>query len=220
MSTSSNNISASELERVIQNNRKQTVSETDTFTEERYGQMTETLPSGEITVLDVGCGLGRGGKVIRMLRNEISLIGLDCVPERVDSLDPNIYSQALVGFTQDLPFEDRSVDAIVAGEFLEHVPPKYIDPTLCEFFRVLKVRGVFSMTTPNPCYIRNRLQGLSVLSDQSHVTQHYPKILKTRLMGIGFSGIRIKGTGKVSRFLGTKFPLFLYGSYLLSARKW
>ena len=76
------------------------------------------------------------------------------------------------------------------------------------------------MTTPNPRYLKNRIRGLSVLSDPSHVTQHYPEILKRRLMGIGFSSVEIKGSGKVSRFLGTRFPLFFYGSYLLSAKKW
>jgi SAM-dependent methyltransferase len=209
-----------ELERVVQNNRNQTVSETDPFTEERYGQMIRTLPSGNITVLDVGCGVGRGGRVIRTLRKEVTLIGLDCVPERVLSLDSAVYSQAVVGFTQDLPFEDRSIDAIVAGEFLEHVPPKFIEPTLCEFFRVLKLKGIFSMTTPNPSYLKNRIRGLSVLTDPSHVTQHYPEILKRGLMGIGFSSLEIKGSGKVSRYLGTRCPLFFYGSYLLSAKKW
>jgi ubiquinone/menaquinone biosynthesis C-methylase UbiE len=136
------------------------------------------------------------------------------------SLDSSVYSQAVVGFTQNLPFEDRSVDAVVAGEFLEHVPPKFIEPTLCEFFRVLKLHGVFSMTTPNPRYLKNRIRGLSVLSDPSHVTQHYPEILKQRLMGVGFSSVKINGSGKVSRFLGKRLPLFIYGSYLLSAKKW
>ena len=212
--------SGPELDRVVQNNREQTISETDSFTEERYRQMLKMLPQGEITVLDVGCGVGRGGRVIRELRENVTLIGLDCVPERVSALDPSVYSQTIVGFTQDLPFEERSVDAVVAGEFLEHVPPKFIGPTLCEFFRVLKLRGVFCMTTPNPRYLKNRIQRLSVLTDPSHVTQHYPEILQQHLMGVGFSGVKIKGSGKMSRHIGNKFPLFFYGSYLLSARKW
>jgi ubiquinone/menaquinone biosynthesis C-methylase UbiE len=220
MTAHPSNLSGSQLDRIVQNNRRQKVSETDTFTEERYAQMALTLPQGEITVLDVGCGLGRGGKVIRALRQEITLIGLDCVSERVMALDPQVYSKGHVGFTQDLPFEDRSLDAIVAGEFLEHVPPAMIEATLCEFFRVLKLRGVFTMTTPNPRYLKNRLGGLSILSDPSHVTQHYPEILRQRLMGIGFSGLQIKGSGKVSRYLGVRFPLAFYGSYLLSATKW
>ena len=211
---------ATNLDQITDYNRKQEVSETDLFTEERYRQMSGYLPSGRISVLDVGCGVGRGGAVIKSLRPESSLIGVDCVTERIEKLDRDVYSEAVVSFTQDLPFADRSIDAILAGEFLEHVPPQFVDPTLCEFFRVLKVKGTLSLTTPNPRYLKNRLFKLSVLTDLSHVTQHYPEILRHRLECVGFSDFRILGSGKVTRILGQHFPLFLYGSYLVNARKW
>jgi ubiquinone/menaquinone biosynthesis C-methylase UbiE len=210
----------SDFTNVVENNRNQKVSEVDSFTEERYRQMIQKIPAGKKTIVDVSCGLGRGGRVIRDAFGDVTLIGLDCVPERIASLDRSIYSEGVVGFTQELPFEDRSIDAIVAGEFLEHVPPKYIEDTCAEFFRVLKLGGDFCMTTPNPRYIKNKFRSLSVLTDQSHVTQHYPEILKNRLMGIGFSGVKVKGSGRVSKILGSKFPLFVYGSYLLTAKKW
>ena len=208
------------LDSIIKNNRMQKASEIDNFTEDRYRQMCENLPAGPISVLDVGCGLGRGGSVIKELRPAASLIGLDCVPERIEKLDRAIYADAVVSFTHVLPFEDRSIDAIIAGEFLEHVPPRFIEQTICEFFRVLKLKGIVSLTTPNPRYIKNRVLNLSVLTDPSHMTQHYPEVLRKRIMGVGFSSIRILGSGKVSRILGQGFPLFLYGSYILTANKW
>jgi len=210
----------SDLLNIIRYNRDQEISETDPFTEERYAQMASHLPSGKLTLLDVGCGTGRGGVILKALRPEISIIGLDCVPERIEKLDMSTYHRGILGFTQDLAIDDRSIDAIVAGEFLEHVPPKHINDTLSEFFRVLKLGGVFCMTTPNPFYLRNRFMKRSVLTDPAHMTQHYPKILKNRLMEVGFSRVSIRGSGKVSRILGVHFPLCLYGSYLMKAVKW
>jgi len=210
----------SELSKIIDYNRLQTGSESDGFTEERYSQMANMLPKEALRIVDVGCGIGRGGAVLKKLRPEVNIIGIDCVPERTARLDPTAYKEAYAAFTMDLPMDDRSVDAVIAGEFLEHVPPKHIDLTLAEFFRILKLHGVLCMTTPNPHYIKNKIKNLSVLTDPSHVTQHYPRILRHRLMEAGFSKISIRGSGRVSNIIGSRFPIFLYGSYLIAATKW
>jgi len=209
-----------EVLNILKHNRDQVISESDPFTVERYDQMSLYLPVGKIIVLDVGCGTGRGGSSIKKNRPDATIIGMDCVPERIENLNKQFYSLGIVSFTQNMNLDDQSVDAIVAGEFLEHVPPKHIYDTLCESLRVLKLGGVFCMTTPNPRYLRNRIMRRSVLSDPAHVTQHYPEILKKRMMEVGFSRISISGSGKVSRYLGASFPLSLYGSYLLKAVKW
>lgn len=210
----------SELDNLVNYNREQSVSENDLFTSDRYVQLAHHLPVQHTVVVDVGCGTGRGGIVLKKLRQDMKLIGVDCVPERIEKLDRGVYSEVITGFAQNLPIQDRSVDAVLAGEFLEHVPPRYVGETLAEFFRILKLGGVLCMTTPNPGYLKNRLFKLSVLCDPAHVTQHYSWILKNRLMETGFSGVKIYGSGRVSRFLGTRGPLFIYGSYLIRAKKW
>ncbi|NEQ27414.1 MAG: class I SAM-dependent methyltransferase, partial [Microcoleus sp. SIO2G3] len=148
-----------------------------------------------------------------------SLLGLDCVQERLDAL-PTCYSQKVHGLSTDIPLEDLSVDVVVAGEFLEHLYPADVDKTLCELQRVLKIGGRLLLTTPNPHYIKNKLSRKSIYG-VSHLTQHFPKALKFRLQMHGFSGIQIYGSGKVSRHLGWHFPLIaVYGSYLALANKW
>jgi ubiquinone/menaquinone biosynthesis C-methylase UbiE len=209
-----------ESNKVVDYNRLQTGSESDGFTEMRYSQMANMIPKEAIRIVDMGCGIGRGGDVLKRLRPEVTMIGIDCVPERVARLNPNTYIEAHTAFSMDLPMDDRSDDAVIAGEFLEHVLPKYIDLTLAEFFRILKLRGVLCMTTPNPYYIKNKIKNLSVLTDHSHMTQHYPSILRHRLMEVGFSKISIRGSGRVSNIIGSRFPIFLYGSYLITAIKW
>lgn len=206
---------------LINVNKRQKGAETDLFTPQRYRQFFRALPNGGKKVLDLGCATGRGGAVLKSLNPSLDITGLDCLQDRLDELDRNIYSETLCGFTSNIPEADRTYDAVVAGEFLEHVPPSQVDATLSEVFRVLKLRGVFLLTTPNPGYLKNKFLGLSVLIDTAHVTQHYPYILRTRLRQVGFSSVRIRGCGKVSNYVGTRFPwLAVYGSYFVSATKW
>jgi 2-polyprenyl-3-methyl-5-hydroxy-6-metoxy-1,4-benzoquinol methylase len=206
---------------LVEFNRAQKVSETDTFTSPRYRQFYRHFPAGTKSVLDVGCNTGRGGAILKECAASLELTGLDCVPERVTALDQNIYHHGLCGFTTDIPIGGASFDVVVGGEFIEHVPPVQVEATLAEFFRVLRLKGRLLLTTPNPHYLKNKIKGLSVLLDPSHVSQHFPDCLTQRLRLIGFSNVRIFGSGRVSELLGQHFPILsVYGSYLISADKW
>ena len=201
-------------------NSQQIVSEHDEFTLERYEQLAKFLPkNSECTnILDVGCNTGRGGLRLKTIKPSIALSGLDCVQERLNAL-PECYSNKVYGLSTKIPVEDRFFDAIVAGEFLEHLYPADVDQTLCEFQRVLKIGGRLLLTTPNPNYLKNKLEKKSVYG-VSHLTQHFPQILKVRLLIHGFSGVKLYGSGKMSRYLGYSFPILaVYGSYLVVANK-
>jgi SAM-dependent methyltransferase len=205
---------------VVMLNREQEVSETDPFTERRYRQFVRHFSRHTKDVLDIGCNTGRGGAVMKALRPKLHITGVDCVPERVASLDPLHYDGKICGFTHDMPLASGSVDAIVAGEFLEHLPPDLVFATLCQFFRVLRLRGLLLLTTPNPRYLRHFCEGTSVLGG-AHISQHYIGCLKRRLMDVGFSSIKVRGSGRVSIALGERFPIrAVYGSYLVKATKW
>lgn len=200
-------------------NIQQEVSEQDPFTQERYEQFFKFFPKECSTVLDVGCNTGRGGLHLKRLNPTLKLFGLECVQERLDAL-PDCYAHKVHGLSMHIPMDDRVMDAVVAGEFLEHLYPWDVDKTLCEFQRVLRIGGRLLLTTPNPNYIKNKVTGASVYG-VSHLTQHFPRILKSRLLGHGFSSVRILGSGKVSRYLGWYFPILpLYGSYLVVATKY
>lgn len=200
-------------------NAQQQVSEHDTFTVERYEQFFQFFPKSTVKVLDVGCNTGRGGVRLKELDSSLEIFGLDCVQDRLNVL-PKCYMDGVYGLSIEIPFTDRYFDVIVAGEFLEHLYPADVDKTLCEFQRVLKVGGRLLMTTPNPDYIRHKIRKSTVYS-QSHLTQHFPHILKLRLMMHGFSCVKTYGSGKLLRYLGARFPLLaLYGSYLIVATKY
>lgn len=202
-------------------NRAQEHSEIDPFTERRYEQFAGQLGREVGRVLDVGCNTGRGGAVLKQLRPDFEIVGLDCVPERLAALSGDVYHDVVCAFANEIPLGDATVDAIVGGEFIEHVSPEQIDKSLCEFFRILKLKGRLMLTTPNPYYLKNKLRHLSVLTEPSHRTQHFPECLKWRMRTVGFSNVRILGSGKMSNYLGMHFPIrSVYGSYLISGDKW
>ncbi|NEO95011.1 MAG: class I SAM-dependent methyltransferase [Moorea sp. SIO3G5] len=200
-------------------NVQQNRSEHDSFTLKRYEQFFSFFQKEAVKILDVGCNTGRGGLRLKELNPNLKLFGLDCVQERLDVL-PECYSQKVYGLSTDIPMEDRFFDVITAGEFIEHLYPADVDKTLCEFQRVLKIGGRLLLTTPNPNYIKNKILGMSVYG-VSHLTQHFPEVLRLRLQMHGFSGVKVYGSGKVSQYLGWHFPLMpIYGSYLVVANKY
>jgi ubiquinone/menaquinone biosynthesis C-methylase UbiE len=201
-----------------QQNILQKVSETDKFTLERYEQFHRYFPTRARKVLDIGCNTGRGGLRLKEIDPALKICGLDCVKSRLASL-PDCYDERIYGLSTAIPVDDGQFHAVFAGEFLEHLYPSDVDASICEFQRVLAVGGRLLLTTPNPHYLKNRIKKSSIYS-VSHLTQHFPAVLKHRLKMHGFSNVRIIGSGKVTRYLGSHFPLLtVYGSYLIFGDK-
>jgi SAM-dependent methyltransferase len=200
-------------------NLLQPESEIDSFTEERYAQFYNYFQKGAQIILDIGCNTGRGGAVIKKLHPSLCIFGLDAVRDRLDRLPKDTYEGCVHGYSTDIPVGDSTYDIVVAGEFIEHIYTRDEDRTIQEIFRVLKVGGRLLLTTPNPYDIKRRLRNGSILGG-SHVSQHFPDALKMQLKMNGFSGIRIRGSGKVTRYLGSRFPISIYGSYLMVADKY
>lgn len=194
----------------------------DPFTKERYAQFAAHLPKPRDQVsriLDVGANEGTGGTVLKQLHPNIELYGLDCVDEWLKNL-PVAYTGGIQALCTDIPVPDRHFSAIVAGEFLEHLYPRDVDTTLEEFQRVLEIGGRLLMTTPNPNSLKMKYKGKSVFG-RSHLTQHHPDSMHTRLKMHGFGRIRFYGSGRATRIVGEHFPfLSVYGSYLVTADKW
>jgi hypothetical protein len=77
------------------------------------------------------------------------------------------------------------------------------------------------MTTPNPDSAKRRQRKGSVLTDSpSHVSQHFPDMLRLRMRMAGFSSVRVLGSGQASRVVGEHAPMLMYGSFLIMGDKW
>ena len=99
------------------------------------------------TVLDVGCGAGEFSAALAEAGT--TTIAVDVAHEalrRARRGVPGIDAR-LWGAGEPLPLGDNEVDAVWAGEVIEHVID--VAPWLSELRRVLRPRGTLLLTTPN-----------------------------------------------------------------------
>ena len=198
-------------------NVAQSESESDDFSPERYRQFARHLPRAGRRVLDLGCNVGRGGEALKSVRPDLEIVGVDLVEERLRKLPQAVYASWVEASATSLPFEDATFDAVLAGEFVEHLTEHDVDAMLNEARRVLRRGGRLLLTTPNPQGINFRLKRMSVLGG-AHFSQHPPAQLRARLQRHGYKRIRLSGSGRMTRHLGEcAHPLMLYGSYLAVA---
>jgi 2-polyprenyl-3-methyl-5-hydroxy-6-metoxy-1,4-benzoquinol methylase len=103
------------------------------------------VAAGE-TVLDLGCGAGEfsaalAGAGATPIAVDVAEEALRRARERVPGLDARLWRAG-----EPLPAADVSVDAVWAGEVIEHVAD--VAPWLSEVRRVLRPRGTLLLTTP------------------------------------------------------------------------
>ena len=201
-------------------NKRQVVSEVDTFTAKRYSQFHRHFNNRDVQVLDIGCNTGRGGQVLKTANPRLRITGLDVVGDRLDMIPNGVYDRLILSSADDIDTPDNTYENIVAGEVIEHIDPADVPGVLKELRRVLKPGGRLLLTTPNPRAILVRLGRDKVLKDPSHINILRPIELKQRLQNAGYEKIQIKGSGKMSNYLPENFPILsVFGSYLAIARK-
>jgi SAM-dependent methyltransferase len=94
------------------------------------------LPEGP-TVIDVGCSTGYLLEDLRCAIPDASLIGVDLVAGGLRKAHENVPdAELLQADACALPLPDRSVDAAVSANLLEHVPDD--ERALAEIFRILR----------------------------------------------------------------------------------
>jgi|WetSurMetagenome_2_1015567.scaffolds.fasta_scaffold145594_2 ubiquinone/menaquinone biosynthesis C-methylase UbiE len=109
--------------------------------------------------VDLGCGNGDDLMIVKKNHPQARCIGIDIgdwnreklVGRGIESVSINIESQLL-------PFENETIDLIIANQVLEHT--KEIFFINHEVFRTLKVGGYLYLGVPNVLSLHNRILGL------------------------------------------------------------
>ena len=157
--------------------------------------------------------------MLKAVRPDLELVGLDVVGSRLDRLPLGVYASSVEANATSLPFDDDSLDAVLAGEFVEHLTSPDAHAVLDEVRRVLREGGRLLLTTPNPNGFNVRLRRGSVLGG-AHLSQYPPRELRTLLRRHRLVHVRLIGSGRMTRWVGEHArPLSLYGSCLAVADK-
>jgi len=106
------------------------------------------------TILEIGCG---SGDLLKRISGEIKgkmIIGLDfsktaiMKAKSVNRLRENVI--LMVGDATKLPFRLNAFDLLIASEVLEHLAGLDKKRCIYEVNRVLKTKGLFILSAPNP----------------------------------------------------------------------
>ena len=192
------------------------VYDVDAFTKRRYAQFARHIASA-YRILDAGCGSGDGGAVLRRTNPSAHIEGLELVSARRAAIPAGIYNAVTVGDLATIETESR-FDVVVMGELIEHVPFTSLEQLVASAANVLTPGGRILLTTPNPHYMLLRWRGGSILGG-AHVSAHCPAVLSELLNHRGFGVTRVEGSGRVSQVIGVRFPLAVYGSYMIVAER-
>lgn len=102
----------------------------------RLAGVIAAIPPEARRVLDVGCGGGVALALLREARPGVAAVGVDLSRRAVEA-GRRVFGLDLVqGRADALPFGDRSFDAVLATELLEHLPHDVYPAALAEIARV------------------------------------------------------------------------------------
>jgi SAM-dependent methyltransferase len=180
--------------------------------------------SQPVIILDIGFGTGADLLNIRRaaVNHNLGLYG-------IDGYDPHVVKAAELGIlawkrnieADVFPFEDGSVDLVVANQVLEHT--KEIFWTLSEVSRILKPGGIVIVGVPNLASLHNRI--LLLLGRQPSTIEllgphFYPfpppaanllsRVLPTMAVGLFFMCQRSNKPGRFIDVLRTRFYETVY----------
>lgn len=113
-----------------------------------YIVLPEIATSSKKQFLDVGCGFGTWGKLVRRGSYASYLIGLDIWKPYLAKLkEQRVYDDLVLADAANLPFNERSFDVVIACEIIEHLPRERGPLMRIQCERVAREKVILS--TPN-----------------------------------------------------------------------
>jgi SAM-dependent methyltransferase len=189
------------------------------WTELRLAAVEELLePHAGDRIVDLGCAAGAVTHFLSELGCEV--VGVDAEPraiEKARSLFPQL--EFVLADVRTLPFGDACFDKAVAADLVEHLGDETFRAMLRELHRVLVPGGTFTLYTPNPRHVIERLKmrDLILAQNPTHIGLRDSPTLERLLREEGFAVERrewrpsfFRGLRAVERIAGRKLDLFRY----------
>jgi SAM-dependent methyltransferase len=177
------------------------------------------------TVLDLGAGKGQDLSIARSVNATAKLFAIELFEPNIVYLKEQSIEVYELNIEKDhLPFEDKSIDIIIANQILEHA--KEIFWIMHEISRVLKVGGKLILGLPNLASLHNRF--LLLIGSQPTAIQLFsahirgftkPGLLKFLSLFGGYNMINFEGSNFypfppfVAKPLAKMFPSFSWGIF-------
>jgi SAM-dependent methyltransferase len=133
------------------------VDHTETYGRHILDTVSKGLDVG--LCMDLGCGSGNDLMIVKNNHPQAQCIGVDFGDWNREELDRKGIKSVSVNIeNQSLPFENETVDLIIANQVLEHTKELFFINH--EVFRTLKVGGYLYLGVPNVLSLHNRILGL------------------------------------------------------------
>jgi SAM-dependent methyltransferase len=152
------------------------------FVPERIPLFVEAIGHGK-RVLDLGC---RSGQLTKHFLEGNSVVGLDVDSAALEKAAALGIEPVQANVEEQLPFDDGSFDAVVAGELFEHL--QFPDALARETQRVLRPGGVLVGSVPNAFRVQSRLRflrGMPPEDDPTHLRMFSPTAIRQLLDTFG-----------------------------------
>jgi SAM-dependent methyltransferase len=195
--------------------------------------MVEMIPYPVQRVLDVGCGGGATGALLRR-KGVLEVFGIELEEEAANAAKP-YYTRVIVGDAEkvELPFPDSYFDCILYGDILEHLLYPWL--LLKTHSRYLRMGGVIIVSLPNVRHYRI-LKRLILSGRWDYVEEGILDIthlrfftLKNAKKMIEDAGFRIQGIRRkisavpwlkiLNSIIGGVLSDFLTRQYIICAKK-
>jgi glycosyltransferase involved in cell wall biosynthesis len=181
----------------------------ESYYEHPRREIFNLVPQYAERVLDVGCGAGALGSLLKEERGVKEVVGIELVAH-VAERAREVLDTVLVGSIEalELPFEDGRFDCIICADVLEHLE----DPAgaLRKLARVLSDDGVILISVPNASFFE--VVGMLVsgawtymdagIMDSTHLRFFTPSSIPRM---IAEAGLEMRESGPLNAYPGTRF---------------
>jgi len=172
------------------------------------------IPScNEKTILDIGCGKGIWGYLIRSLKEGYNgyMVGIDLSRKYLRFVRRfRVYDDLILCDASLSPFRPKTFDFVIAAEVIEHIPKSNAFQLINNLKKIAKERVL--TTTPNGVYFQGALDGVQ---SQRHLSTWSVSNLKRFGFHVRGYGFRFVRPTKVPFIYGLLDNIFTPISYIL-----